>query len=611
MNVYKAQRAIEARNPQAFQSKIQTTTSPVGSSSGSEGAEDGEPAAPAVRHMKGCHCKRSNCQKRYCECYQAGVACTDACKCDGCKNGGGGGNHRCKKPAAATAAAVVVGAYPMTLPMNASDSLGASLHATPSDATTANELSAVVSPNQAIAATDPSSAPAPAAPMVKVEAACAPPSLSPFQQVVHRLAVSRVKMDPHAAPPPPPPAASLPPPPPAAAATAGGGKRRTASPCRRCSCKKSKCLKLYCECFMAQVYCDGCLCTDCHNTPDHEEKVQQARAHIQSRDPNAFLPKVRSGGTAHKKGCHCKRSNCQKRYCECYQAGVACTDACKCDGCKNGGGGGGGNHRCKKPAARAAVPAADARAAETAATATPARGTDGDGRNSGGNSATTSPTDGRLPSPCGFCTANKKASCGSDFAHFNCQLRTSPPASKAAVAGSTPVAATPTPLVSVAADEPPAAFCTPMDAVVRPSCDPRVLLMIIMMLCVVDVRRKLTPRHHYLTCHSLPGTTQVPGPPKPATPSGGGGGSFMSPPPRTRRMSVAVCSPSPAHGLNVLAAMSSELGPRLATPLSKDSEAVCENTAFHGVTFHQKKQKYLSRCAPGVCRRCRVDGTHE
>ncbi len=65
-------------------------------------------------------------------------------------------------------------------------------------------------------------------------------------------------------------------------------------------------------------------------------------------------------------------------------------------------------------------------------------------------------------------------------------------------------------------------------------------------------------------------------------------------------MSGALCSPSPAHGLNVLAAMSSELGPRLATPLSKDSEAVCETTAFHGVTFHQKKQKYLSRCALGV-----------
>jgi hypothetical protein len=41
---------------------------------------------------------------------------------------------------------------------------------------------------------------------------------------------------------------------------------RGGSPCRRCSCKKSKCLKLYCECFMAQVYCDGCQCTDCLNT---------------------------------------------------------------------------------------------------------------------------------------------------------------------------------------------------------------------------------------------------------------------------------------------------------------------------------------------------------
>lgn len=103
-----------------------------------------------------------------------------------------------------------------------------------------------------------------------------------------------------------------------------------------CSCRKSRCLKLYCECFAAQGSCgEGCGCVGCFNRPEFEELQVLVREELRVLNPVAFAPKIAGERQLHVRGCTCRRNLCQKKYCECFNAGVPCSGLCRCLGCLN------------------------------------------------------------------------------------------------------------------------------------------------------------------------------------------------------------------------------------------------------------------------------------
>ena len=86
-----------------------------------------------------------------------------------------------------------------------------------------------------------------------------------------------------------------------------------------CSCTKTKCIKKYCECFANKKLCTDCRCKNCMNNIYHlnNKILQKNYIRIESII------------------CTCSKSNCNKKYCECYKAGIFCNNKCRCINCMN------------------------------------------------------------------------------------------------------------------------------------------------------------------------------------------------------------------------------------------------------------------------------------
>jgi len=112
----------------------------------------------------------------------------------------------------------------------------------------------------------------------------------------------------------------------------------------KCNCRKSGCLKMYCDCFRERGYCEDCNCIGCKNTPENDVMRNETMKAIKTRNPLAFegllaqsnAKQNNPSALKHIKGCRCKKSNCRKKYCECFQLGISCGADCSCFNCQNG-----------------------------------------------------------------------------------------------------------------------------------------------------------------------------------------------------------------------------------------------------------------------------------
>ena len=106
----------------------------------------------------------------------------------------------------------------------------------------------------------------------------------------------------------------------------------------KCTCSKTNCKKKYCACFSRGNYCDGCECKNCENCPSAHPPYATIPKNDENSENCDFTNNNKLENTNQKSQriiCNCTKSNCMKKYCECFKQGFNCNSLCRCLDCKN------------------------------------------------------------------------------------------------------------------------------------------------------------------------------------------------------------------------------------------------------------------------------------
>ena len=103
----------------------------------------------------------------------------------------------------------------------------------------------------------------------------------------------------------------------------------------KCTCSKTGCLKKYCACFANGIACDGCECKNCENIGIKKSNNDNENVYNREDKLNNFSSVRIQSPKNQRIICNCTKSNCTKKYCECFKQGFNCNSLCRCVECKN------------------------------------------------------------------------------------------------------------------------------------------------------------------------------------------------------------------------------------------------------------------------------------